>query len=207
MEDRRRGFRPLRRAGREGPHSGPDVHAVRAVPARPGGSRSVTTRTRQRFDGVVIATHPDQALGLLAHRQREAEVLGARLHPQPYRPAHRQLACCRPPRAQASWNYGLPACGRAASVHLSYNMNRLQRLRHARDYMVTLNDGERVDPDRRRPDGLRAPGVHHRIGPRPATAARAQRRHSPSRRLPRLGIPRGRLPLRRRCGREPGGDW
>ena len=107
--------------------------------------------------------------------------------------------CCRARRGQASWNYVMPSCTAApTSVHLSYNMNRLQRLRHARDL--------RRHPQRRRAGrpGLVIDRMTYEhpvytsdsVGAQ-APAARAQRRHDRLRgRLPRLGLPRGRLPVR-----------
>ncbi len=52
------------------------------------------------FDAVVIATHPDQALRLLAEpTPAERDVLGAfRYTPQPGAAAHRRPRCCRPAR-------------------------------------------------------------------------------------------------------------
>jgi predicted NAD/FAD-binding protein len=105
----------------------------------------------QRFAAVVLATHPDQAVRLIAEPTvAQREVLGAigytvnptLLHTDP-------TVLPRSPRAQASWNYALPACDAAPiSVQLSYNMNRLQRLDgHGQTYVVTLNGTERVDPD------------------------------------------------------------
>jgi predicted NAD/FAD-binding protein len=103
------------------------------------------------FDGVVIATHPDQALRLLSTPTRdETELLGAigytvnptLLHSDPSVLPHRE-------RAQASWNYYLPACRASASrVHVSYNLNRLQRLDTDTPYIVTLNGDDVVAPDR-----------------------------------------------------------
>jgi len=58
----------------------------------------------------------------------------------------------RAPRAQASWNYVLPSCdANPTNVHLSYHMNRLQRLDVDQTYVVTLNGGAaqvvRPDPE------------------------------------------------------------
>ena len=53
---------------------------------------------------------------------------------------------------------------------------------------------------------LRAPHLHTGVGGRAALAARAERRpHRLRRRLPRLGLPRGRLPLRGAGRRGTGG--
>jgi predicted NAD/FAD-binding protein len=52
-------------------------------------------------------------------------------------------------RAKASWNYLMPACETSsAEVIVSYDMNRLQHLRTETPYVVSLNAGDRIDPDR-----------------------------------------------------------
>jgi predicted NAD/FAD-binding protein len=49
--------------------------------------------------------------------------------------------------AQASWNYRVPReLGAAALV--TYDMNRLQGLEAKPRFLVTLNPGDRVDPER-----------------------------------------------------------
>jgi uncharacterized protein len=46
------------------------------------------------------------------------------------------------PRVRSSWNYYLPSCqAAAAAVHVTYDLNRLQRLATETPYLVTLNDG------------------------------------------------------------------
>ena len=105
--------------------------------------------TAARFDAVVLATHPDQALRVLAApTPREREVLGAIGYTVNPTVLHTDTSVLpRSTRAQASWNYAMPSCDAApTSVHLSYNMNRLQRLAAPQTYVVTLNGEERVDP-------------------------------------------------------------
>lgn len=105
--------------------------------------------TAERFDGVVIATHPGQALRMLAApTAAERDVLGAIGYTVNPTLLHTDASVLpRSPRAQASWNYALPACDAApTAVQLSYNMNRLQRLDTPDTYVVTLNDDGRVDP-------------------------------------------------------------
>ena len=100
-----------------------------------------------RFDGVVIATHPDQALRMLtAPTAAERAVLGAIGYTVNPTLLHTDRSVLpRSPRAQASWNYALPTCDASpTAVQLSYNMNRLQRLDAPDTYMVTLNDDGRV---------------------------------------------------------------
>ncbi|MEO6885936.1 MAG: FAD-dependent oxidoreductase [Jatrophihabitantaceae bacterium] len=99
------------------------------------------------FDGVVVATHPGQALRLLAEpTPTEREVLGGIGYTDNPAILHTDVSVLpRSPRAQASWNYALPSCAAAATdVHLSYNMNRLQRLDAAETFIVTLNGSRDV---------------------------------------------------------------
>lgn len=102
----------------------------------------------ERFDHVVIATHGDQALRLLADPgERERELLGA----FPYQPndvtLHSDRALLpRRRRAWASWNYHLleREIGRPT---VTYHMNRLQSLRADRELLVTLNRDADVRPE------------------------------------------------------------
>ena len=101
----------------------------------------------QRFDHVVLATHSDQALSMLADASsRERDILGG----IPYQPneaiLHTDVRLLpRRRRAWASWNYHLldQPSGRTT---ITYHMNRLQSLRAEREFCVTLNLGERIDP-------------------------------------------------------------
>jgi predicted NAD/FAD-binding protein len=128
---------------------------VRAVRRYPDGAevRDASGQAHQ-FDAVVIATHPDQALALLAPATRaEHAVLGAfRYTPNPAL-LHTDAGLL-PDRSavRASWNYELAHCGagRAAyggAVRISYHLNRLQGLSASQDYIVTLNGQAVVDPD------------------------------------------------------------
>jgi len=101
------------------------------------------------FDGVVLATHPDQALRLLTNPTRdEQQVLGAIGYTRNPTLLHTDTSVLpRAGRARASWNYALPACDAApTAVQVSYDMNRLQRLAAPQTYVVTLNGDDRVDP-------------------------------------------------------------
>jgi predicted NAD/FAD-binding protein len=103
----------------------------------------------ERFDEVVLAVHSDQALALLADAsEREREILGA----IPYQPNEAVLhtdarMLPRRRRAWASWNYHLLPAPKPAST-VTYHMNRLQSLRAEREFCVTLNHSERIDPAR-----------------------------------------------------------
>ena len=105
--------------------------------------------TVAHFDGVVIATHPHQARDMLADpTTAERDVLGAIGYTVNPAVLHTDTSVLsRAPRAQASWNYALPSCDATpTNVHLSYNMNRLQRLAAEQTFVVTLNGESRVDP-------------------------------------------------------------
>jgi predicted NAD/FAD-binding protein len=102
------------------------------------------------FDGAVIATHPDQALRLLdpptAAQRAALGAFGYSVNPTVLHTDTTVLPPAR--RAQASWNYYLPGCAAPPeSVHVSYDMNRLQRLDAPNRYLVTLNPGDTVRPD------------------------------------------------------------
>ncbi|PZS13211.1 MAG: amine oxidase [Pseudonocardiales bacterium] len=102
----------------------------------------------ETFDGVVVATHPHQALGMLvAPTVLERDVLGSIGYTVNPAVLHTDISVLpRAPRAQASWNYSLPSCDATpTNVHLSYNMNRLQRLDTEQTYVVTLNGEAQID--------------------------------------------------------------
>ncbi|WP_103355983.1 NAD(P)/FAD-dependent oxidoreductase [Amycolatopsis sp. CA-128772] len=100
-----------------------------------------------RVDKVVIATHPDQALAMLADpTSDEREVLGAFRYSRNETWLHTDASLLpRSPRARASWNYLKPHCrSDGAPVLVSYHMNRLMGLAEPEDYLVTLNATDRI---------------------------------------------------------------
>jgi uncharacterized protein len=126
---------------------------VRAVRRYQDGAevRDASDRAHQ-FDAVVIATHPDQALALLAPATRaERAVLGAfRYTPNPAVLHTDARLLPDHPGVRASWNYELGHCQAhpGQAVRISYHMNRLQGLAAGQDYIVTLNGQGAVDPGR-----------------------------------------------------------
>ena len=101
----------------------------------------------ERFDAVVLATHSDQALSLLADASRaEREILGAIPYQRNEVVLHTDARLLpRSPRAWAAWNYHLlPTVGAAAA--LTYNMNILQGIESPEPFCVTLNRGAAIDP-------------------------------------------------------------
>ena len=105
----------------------------------------------ERFDGVVLATHPHQALRMLgAPTDIERDVLGAIEYTVNPTLLHTDTSVLpRAKRAAASWNYSLPSCSAMpTTVQVSYDMNRLQRLDAPETYVVTLNGLDQVAPER-----------------------------------------------------------
>ncbi len=101
----------------------------------------------ERFDEVVIATHADQALGMLADASdREHELLGAFPYQANEAVLHTDRSLLpRRRRAWASWNYHL--LDEPSSLPtVTYHMNRLQSLRADREFCVTLNRTAAIDP-------------------------------------------------------------
>jgi predicted NAD/FAD-binding protein len=104
--------------------------------------RSATGRiSTEHFDAVVIATHPDQALSLLAEpTPAERAVLGAFRYSRNDTVLHTDDRVLPPGRrVRASWNYALTSCDPLGPVQVSYDLNRLHRLPPAPPYVVTLN--------------------------------------------------------------------
>ncbi|WP_099907342.1 NAD(P)/FAD-dependent oxidoreductase [Streptomyces sp. TLI_171] len=117
---------------------------VRAVRRHPDGVTVVTEDARStRADAVVVATHADQALRLLADpTDAERAVLGAFTYSRNPTVLHRDPSVLpRAAWARASWNYRMPSCDAPSDrVRVSYHLNRLLGLGGAEDYLVTLNE-------------------------------------------------------------------
>ncbi len=101
---------------------------------------------RGHFDDVVIATHADEALGLLADAsEKEQALLGAFRYSRNEAVLHTDVSVM--PRRRAvwsSWNHvDRPGDGGAASV--TYWMNRLQALDTDQPLLVTLNPRAPID--------------------------------------------------------------
>jgi predicted NAD/FAD-binding protein len=120
---------------------------VRSVQRVPEGVLVTAGSDRPRlFDAAVVATHPDQALRMLAEpTAAERMVLGAityttnraRLHTdESVLPRHR--------RARASWNYLLAPDN--DDVLVTYDVTRLMRLTGPHRFLVTLGGRDRIDP-------------------------------------------------------------
>ncbi len=93
-----------------------------------------------RFDHVVIASHADQALAMLAEPTTdEVELLGRWRYSVNDTWLHTDATLMpRRKAAWASWNY-LKVEASRESASLTYHLNRLQRLDEEQDYLVSLN--------------------------------------------------------------------
>jgi predicted NAD/FAD-binding protein len=150
--------------------SSPVEHVLR-------GDDGVTLRTKAGrldvFDHVVLATHSDQALAMVADASKaEKETLGALgyqdnsviLHTdERLMPANR--------RAWAAWNYHRPTGG-SDRVTMTYLLNRLQGFDELAPVMVTLNRDEEIEPSK----VLRRFEYAHPV--LDAAAVKAQERHA-----------------------------
>ena len=106
----------------------------------------------ERFDKVVIATHSDQALGLMADASGlERQTLSAIR----YQPNHAVLhtdasALPRRKKAWAAWNYQRTASSvdgeTGPRVCLHYLLNMLQPLPFSQPVVVSLNPAQELDP-------------------------------------------------------------
>ena len=107
------------------------------------GNGEVTT-----YDAVVIATHPGQALAMLAEpTPAQREVLGA----MPYSPNTALLHTDTSLLPADPQHLGLlelppPGDGHAGQVTVTYDLTRLQRLDTDTHYLVTLGGEHLVDP-------------------------------------------------------------
>lgn len=151
----------LRRHARFALHVGTPVATV----ARDADGVTVVAGGRERrYDRVVLATHADTALALLANpSEDERAVLGAFRYSENHTVLHTDRAFLpRHARAHAAWNY--VADPDTARVAVTYSMTRLQGLPDA-PYLVTLN------PRRAPRNALHAATFHHPQFDRAALAA------------------------------------
>ncbi len=132
----------------------PDVrasHAVTDVTRDEAGVeiRDVTGHVT-RVDRLVIATHADQALGLLADpSDEESATLKEFGYSRNVTVLHTDSSVLPAAAgARASWNYRMTSCHRPdQAAVVTYWMNRLQGHNAAQDFLVTLNDRERLRPE------------------------------------------------------------
>jgi len=103
------------------------------------------------FDAVVIATHADDALRMLADpSDDERELLGAWTASENVRVVHTDASLLPERRAAwASWNYHVTDCRTpSGEASLSYHMNRLQSLDVRDEVIVSINPPRDPHPSR-----------------------------------------------------------
>jgi predicted NAD/FAD-binding protein len=122
---------------------------VRSIERGPGEVRVRDDRDDVHlFDAVVIATHADDALRLLADPDPgEHGALSAFRYTRNETVLHTDPRALPPvPRSWSSWNAHMDDCAAATShPSVTYSLNRLQRLDDGRPYCVTLNRPGAVD--------------------------------------------------------------
>jgi uncharacterized protein len=107
------------------------------------GVQIITRHGTERFDHVVLATHSDQALALLAHPSAQEKAVLSRIRYQPNLAVLHTDASVLPQRrsAWAAWNYERAANPEQESsqVCLHYLLNKLQPLPFTQPVIETLN--------------------------------------------------------------------
>jgi predicted NAD/FAD-binding protein len=123
---------------------------VRLIERDEQGVRIITDGHAERFDEVVIATHTNQALGLLREPSGdERSVLGAIRYQDNRAVLHTDTSVMPQKKlAWAAWNYERAAHSSTEStrVCLHYWLNLLQPLPFTQDVMVSLNPLSDIDP-------------------------------------------------------------
>jgi predicted NAD/FAD-binding protein len=123
---------------------------VRSIERLEGGVRIAAAGCESEdFDEVVIAAHSDQALAMLADpSEAEREILAAIPYQRNEAILHTDASLLpRRRSAWASWNFHLtePASSRTT---VTYWMNNLQQLHADREFLLTLNRSEAIDPEK-----------------------------------------------------------
>ena len=123
---------------------------VSGITRQPGGGIQLALDDGRNFhfDQVVIASHSDQALGMLADPSaEEREVLGALPYQSNEVVLHTDhLMLPENRKTWSSWNYRLGRDDERAVV--TYNMNILQGIQAPETFCVTLNDTSSINPDK-----------------------------------------------------------
>jgi predicted NAD/FAD-binding protein len=105
---------------------------------------------RRRFDHAVIATHADQALGMLAHPSAdERRLLGAFSYIRNDAVLHTDAALMpRRRKVWSSWNYMSRDSGGGKQLAVTYWMNRLQGIPDSTPLFVTLNPHREISAEK-----------------------------------------------------------
>src|SRR4051812_9701887 len=102
------------------------------------------------YDRLVIATHADQALRMLVNPTDDEVTTLKQFEYSANETVLHTDAAVLPvtSAARASWNYRMASCNTPdRPTVVTYWMNRLQGLQSNQEFLVTLNDRERIAPD------------------------------------------------------------
>ena len=123
---------------------------VQRIARLSGGIHITTAQGTEVFDRLVLATHSDQALGLLSDATPEERAILGAIRYQPNRAVLHTDTAVLPRRraAWAAWNYerAAQADQESAQVCLHYLLNRLQPLPFTQPVLVSLNPVQPIDP-------------------------------------------------------------
>jgi predicted NAD/FAD-binding protein len=116
-----------------------------------GATITTTDGATERFDAVVVATHADDALAMLHDADLvERNALSGFEYSRNLVVLHTdERIMPKAARAWASWNVAAADCRRPDDeLTMTYDMSRLQSLAGPERYLVSLNPGHRIDPER-----------------------------------------------------------
>jgi predicted NAD/FAD-binding protein len=109
-------------------------------------------QTQMDFDKIVLATHADISRCLLVNPEpEESRILDKWTYTKNHITLHSDMQVMPPKEtAWASWSYvNMSRRQQALEINMSYYMNRLQRLKTANNYFVTLNGDTWIDSNQR----------------------------------------------------------
>jgi predicted NAD/FAD-binding protein len=120
---------------------------VLAVYKTASGYRIETSKQQLDFDTVIFATHADQALSIIKDpTELEMLILSKFKYQNNVTTLHTDHAIMpRSKRAWASWNYRVPH-DQTKPGTITYYMNKLQNLDAKKNYFVSLNAQDIIDP-------------------------------------------------------------
>ena len=100
------------------------------------------------FDKVLIASHGDQALKMLANPDTSQKKLLSKFSYQPNKVTLHTDSSVMPLRKRvwSAWNYRIEGKNGQYTTSTVYNMNMLQGLPSKIDYMLSVNDPGNIDP-------------------------------------------------------------
>lgn len=122
---------------------------VRSIERTESGVRLRSPHDEADFDAVILACHADQALGLLDDASPLERCVLSAIEFQPNEAVLHTDVSVLPdnPAARAAWNVHIDGRERAR-CRVSYYMNRLHDFDSRQHFIVSLNQNERIDPDR-----------------------------------------------------------